>query len=98
MLRITVQEASDALRLRLEGRLAGAWVGELENSWRIAASRLAGRPLWVDLSSVDCVDDAGRYLLVLMHKDGVRFQASGCLMLALVQEITGDWPVVRAIG
>ncbi len=93
MLRITIEEGGEQFRLKLEGRLAGAWVTELENCWRTAASTLCGRPLWVDLTAVDCVDAAGKYLLALMHNAGARFIASGCAMLELVREITGDWPV-----
>ena len=93
MLRITVQDAADQLRLELEGRLSGAWVAELEDCWRASVPILGGRQLWVDLTGVECVDAAGRYLLALMHKSGVRFITSGCLMGALVQEIAGDWPV-----
>jgi anti-anti-sigma regulatory factor len=93
MLRITVQDLADRLRLQLEGRLSGAWVPELEDCWRTSAPILKDRELWVDLTGVDCVDAAGKYLLALMHKSGVRFIASGCMMAALVQEITGNWPV-----
>jgi anti-anti-sigma regulatory factor len=41
----------------------------------------------VDLTGVDYVDTAGRYLLALMHQAGARFVASGCAILALVEEI-----------
>lgn len=92
MLKITVQDAADRLRLKLEGKIAGAWVAELEDCWRTAAPALNGRPLWVDLTGVDCLDAAGKYLLALMHRAGAEFVVSGCLMSALVQEITSNWP------
>jgi len=92
MLRITKHDAGDALRLQIEGRIAGAWVAELEEAWRSASESLRGRALHVDLSSVDCVDAAGRYLLALMHTTGATFKTSGCMMTTLVQEITGKWP------
>ncbi len=88
MLRITLQDSSDRLQLQLEGRLAGAWVPELEQCWRAATPSLAGRDLWVDLRGVDCIDDAGRVLLALMHESGARFLARGCMTLAVVEEIT----------
>jgi hypothetical protein len=93
MLKITVRNSADRLRLELEGKLSGAWVTELEDCWRTLAPILGGRELWVDLAGVDSVDAAGKYLLALMHKSGTRFVASGCMMAALVQEITGNWPV-----
>jgi hypothetical protein len=34
MLRITEHDASDRLTLQLGGRLAGAWIGTLEDCWR----------------------------------------------------------------
>ena len=33
MLRITVEEQDNATSLRLEGKLTGDWVGELERCW-----------------------------------------------------------------
>jgi hypothetical protein len=93
MLRITVRDSADRLRLELEGRLSGAWVPVLEDCWRTSAPILSGRELWVDLTAVDCVDVAGKYLLALMHESGARFIASGCMMAGLIQEITGNWPV-----
>jgi len=92
MLRITEHDTPEGLRLKLEGRLAGPWVGELEAAWRAALSRRAGRPLAVDLTGVDGVDDAGRYLLALMWHAGARFIAPGCCMSALMREISADWP------
>jgi len=98
MLRITEHDAADRLTLQLEGRLAGAWVAELEDCWRRSTARLDGRPLHVDLSGVVCVDAAGKYLLALMHKAGASFIAPGCMMAALVQDVTGNWPDVSASG
>lgn len=97
MLKITVHDAPDRLRLELEGRLAGAWVAEVESSWRALAATRGERELRVDLSGVYCVDAAGRYLLALMHNAGIRFTASGCAMSALIREIAGEWPVRSTI-
>jgi ABC-type transporter Mla MlaB component len=92
MLKITVHDAPDRLRLELEGKLAGAWVAELESCWRALAAARGERELAVDLTGVHCVDAAGRYLLALMHNAGARFIASGCVMSALIREIAGEWP------
>lgn len=89
MFRITAENSADRFLLKLEGRLSGAWVEELEICWRAAAKTQDGRLIWVDLSDVDAVDAAGRYLLALMHDAGVRFIAKNCLMSELVREITG---------
>jgi anti-anti-sigma regulatory factor len=92
MLRITVEDTGGTLRLQLAGKLAGAWVTELEDCWRAEALHLGGRSLWVDLTGVVCVDQAGKYLLALMHKSGVRFVAPGCATADMIREITGNWP------
>jgi anti-anti-sigma regulatory factor len=94
MLRITRHDTADGLTLQLEGRLGGAWVAELEDSWRSAVANLGGRTLRVDLSGVVWVDAAGKYLLALMHKAGANFIAPGCMLAALVQDVTGNWPDV----
>lgn len=89
MLRITIYHAPQALTFRLEGRLAGPWVRELEGCWR---SALAGQPkeaCRVDLTEVTSVDAAGRDCLAALHRQGAEFVAADCLMNAVVAEITG---------
>jgi hypothetical protein len=73
--------------LKLEGCLLGAWVKELEACWRDATATLDGRRVWADLTDVHSVDEAGRQLLALMHRAGVRFMTRGCFMPELVREI-----------
>ena len=88
MLRITIHDAPPTLTFRLEGRLAGPWVGELEECWRGA---LAGRRepiLRVDLTEVTSIDAAGQACLAAMHRRGAEFVAADCLMKAIVAEIT----------
>jgi len=95
MLRITVRPGANEVRLVLEGDLTGAWVTELEDCWRSTRAILDGRSFRVDLSAVDRVDQAGRYLLVLLRLDGARLVASGVAMTDLVTSLSGDWPSVR---
>ena len=87
MLRITTHEIAGSICLRLEGMLKGAWVPEMERSWRTAQSD-RNKALIVDLTDVDFVDAAGKYLLALMHAHGARFIAVTPLMTELVAEIT----------
>lgn len=86
MLRITTHEDAGTIRLELEGVLKGAWVPELERCWRRAASDRT-KTLVIDLSEVEFVDTAGRYLLALMHAGGAGFVAATPLMNQLVAEI-----------
>jgi ABC-type transporter Mla MlaB component len=88
MLRITIHDAPPTFTFRLEGRLAGPWVGELEECWRGA---LAGRRepiLRLDLTEVTSIDAAGQACLAALHRQGAEFVAADCLMKAVVAEIT----------
>jgi anti-anti-sigma regulatory factor len=85
MLRITSHENSDAIRVKLEGMLKGAWVPEMEQYWHKVARR--NKALVVDLTDVQFVDMAGRYLLKYMHAKGASFLAVTPLMSELVAEI-----------
>jgi hypothetical protein len=89
MLRITIHAAPRMVTFRLEGRLAGPWVKELDECWRGA---LAGRrepTLRVDLTDVTAIDAAGRACLAALHRQGAEFVAADCLMKAVVAEVTG---------
>jgi hypothetical protein len=44
----------------------------------------------VDLTGVTFIDQAGRYLLQWMHRDGVRLVGSGWLRQDLVDDIRGS--------
>ena len=87
MLRITSHKNAETVRLKLEGTLKGAWVPEMEQCWR-NASFDRDKALVVDLTDVEFVDTAGRYLLALMHAHGASFVAATPLMTALVAEIS----------
>ena len=89
MLKITIHDTAPELRLVLEGRLAGAWVGELRQCWRTAASTTQLRATLLDLREVDFVDSEGQALLAEMHAAGVRMEASCPLIQHIVEEIAG---------
>jgi ABC-type transporter Mla MlaB component len=91
MLRITLWDTPQQVVLKLEGSLAGSWVTELEDSWRAATPSLANRLLYLDLTSVDNVDDAGKYLLALLRERGVHLIASGLVMTEIVRDIVEEW-------
>ena len=66
MLKITLHDSAGELRFRLEGRLSGAWVGELRQCWLTALSTVRGRKTTLDLGEVDYVDADGQSLLAEM--------------------------------
>ena len=87
MLRITVLETPGFLTFRLEGRLAGPWVQELEACWQDAVAGHQQAALRFDLTGVTFVDAAGKAFLAARHAQGAEMIACGYLMRAVVAEI-----------
>ena len=87
MLKITLHDSAAEFRLKLEGRLSGLWVGELEQCWKTASSTTHGRKTILDLAEVDFVDPEGESLLARMHAQGVSLVAVTPLIQAVLQEI-----------
>ena len=79
MLRITIEEAPLAVTLRLEGKLIGPWVKEVEQCWRNALVNLGPRTILIDLSAVSFMDTAGQALLAKMQLAGFRLGGSGSM-------------------
>jgi ABC-type transporter Mla MlaB component len=94
MLRITTQTQNGGTHLKLEGELTGSWVRDLEISWRLAAraSAVFSPPVYIDLADCSRVDDAGLYLLALLHLNGTHLVASGVAMTELVESLEREWP------
>jgi anti-anti-sigma regulatory factor len=90
MLRITIDESPGSVTLRLEGKLIGPWVEEVELCWKKAFSTLGPRTVLVDLSAVDFVDRAGRMLLTRMHSAGFRLEGGGPMTQYIVDQISQD--------
>ena len=88
MLKITIHDSPESIRLQLEGKLAGDWVQELERCWLRVRSTTQGRKIIVDLTDNDFVDENGKRLLATMHKDGAGFIAVTPLMIGVVAELT----------
>jgi ABC-type transporter Mla MlaB component len=87
MLKITLHDSAREFRLKLEGRLSGPWVNELEQVWKTASSTTHGRKTVLDLGEVDFVDPAGEALLAHLHTQGVELAAVTPLIRALVRKI-----------
>jgi outer membrane protein len=86
MLRITTEKKRGRTVLSVEGRLAGAWVGALEQCWR---ERAQEEKFSVDLCGVSFIDAAGKMLLKEIHQQGGKLIAEGCLNQSIVEEIEG---------
>ena len=89
MLRITANDSPRALTFRLEGRLEGPWVRELERCWRGMLDEPRRPTVCVDLTGVTYIDAAGKARLAEMHEQGAKFIAGDCLTKAIVAEIVG---------
>jgi anti-anti-sigma regulatory factor len=73
MLRIELDScAEDATTLRLEGRVTGQWVSELQRSCDQALG--AGRDVVLDLRSVSFIGRDGLELIGALPRDRVRVQ------------------------
>jgi hypothetical protein len=84
MLKITVHTDAGMTMLKLEGRLVGPWVNELETLWQEVAR---GKSVTVSLEAVSFIDDQGKDLLARMQESGVELVADGCMTKAIVNEI-----------
>ena len=89
MLRITAHDNPRTLMFRLEGKLSGPWVRELEECWRGALAGRRDPALRVDLTGLTSMDAAGQACLAALHRQGAELVAADCLMKAVVAEITG---------
>ncbi|MBS0278133.1 MAG: TolC family protein [Proteobacteria bacterium] len=87
MLKITVEGATQPFRMRLEGKLAGPWVDELERCWADAVKTAGSGECVVDLRGVTSIAPEGRLLLACMHRKGARFEARGPLNCTVIDQI-----------
>jgi ABC-type transporter Mla MlaB component len=80
MLRITVHEGDSEQTIKLEGKVVGPWVRELNRTWQALAPSVGFKKLQVDLSDVAFVDANGRKLLREIHqKTNAHFLANSPL-------------------
>jgi hypothetical protein len=85
MLRVTIDNDASLIMFKLEGRLAGEWVAELERAW-LAADR--SKLIKVDLTGVTFVDEGGKKLLGRMVEHGSCLYATDCMNRSIIEQIT----------
>ena len=90
MLRVTTEKRRGKTALAVEGRLAGPWVGALEQCWRELHAASPREKFHIDLCGVSFIDASGKVLLKEIHRQGGRLIAEGCLNQAIVREIVSD--------
>src|SRR5882672_1831415 len=82
MLRVTTEKRRSRTVLSVEGRLAGPWVGALEQCWRELHAAAPREKFHIDLCGVSFIDASGKVLLKEIHRQGGRLIAEGCLKRA----------------
>ena len=87
MLRITFHQESEGTTVKLEGKLSGPWVEELERSWT-AQPPDGSKQVTVDLSDVTYIDPQGKKLLARMMGKGVFLQGTQLMARYIIDEIT----------
>lgn len=87
MLKITFQDAPGSTKVKLEGKLSGPWVEELERSWTEHSPR-ASEHVIIDLSDVTYIDPEGKRLLARMVDRGVCFEGTHLMTRYVIDEIT----------
>src|SRR5437899_5130229 len=75
VLKITIEQEATTTMFKVEGKLAGPWVAELEQCWRAAMNTTGGRSVKVHLRAVSFIDAAGKSLLAEMHRHGAELVA-----------------------
>jgi anti-anti-sigma regulatory factor len=96
VLRITIQNASNAVVLKLEGSVKGPWVEELQKAWLTSAIMSDGEPVSVDLGGVSFVDTRGRDLLLRMQKEGVVLKRASSFLRQMLEDGSGKVQTVLA--
>ena len=90
MMKITFCNTAKTAVLKVEGKLAGPWVDELERTWHSIQPALEEERLQVDLCAVTYVDEGGKTLLEEMHKAGVELVGDGIMTRYIIEKIKHD--------
>jgi hypothetical protein len=87
MLRITVQEDPRTVAIKLEGKVVGSWVGEVDRAWRSLESSWGSKKFSLDLRGVSFVDSEGRRLMrTIYEKTGAAFLTNSPLTAYFAEE------------
>lgn len=93
-MKVTTQIDPTRTILKIEGKLAGPWVQELKACWQRVV--VADQPVRVLLNAVTFIDEAGKYLLAEMHRQGAELVAEGCMTKSIINKIIREQQHERA--
>jgi len=98
MLKITVQTEGDKTLLKLDGKITGPWVKELEGCWQMLRRVQGRQKMVVDLADVSFINPAGSQLLERMYQEGADLLGEGPLTRSIVEEIEGRIAAQGKVG
>jgi ABC-type transporter Mla MlaB component len=87
VLRITWTNGEQPMTLKLEGELAGSWVGVTELAWSELIGGSPKKDVRVDLSDVSFVDSEGRKLLARMLGQGAELQSRHLMTKYVIEQL-----------
>jgi anti-anti-sigma regulatory factor len=87
VLRITLNRNAQPALLKLDGKISGPWVHELERSWSEIRRSGSERALVVDLTDVTFIDAEGRKLLGSITRDGASLQSKSLMTRFIIEQI-----------
>ena len=87
MLKITSYKNEEMVMLKLEGRLIGKYIDELQSYWLAISESHTAQRICLDLSEVTFVDSEGKTALALIHDAGTGILATNVLTRFIVEEI-----------
>ena len=88
MMRITQQQDSETMTLKIEGCLSGAWVNEMKRCWDDITKSIRSSVVRIDLTEVTYIDGAGKELLAAMFASGVKPGAANVMTRAVIEQLT----------
>ncbi len=87
MLRITTIDNGPTTTFRLEGRLVGDWVAELERCCISIKTADPTRKLEIDMSDVEFIDEKGEALLERWYLDGAELYGGDTFIESIIARI-----------
>jgi len=87
MLRINVDQHFGVVTLKLQGKVSGPWVRELDRSWSDAARNNSAGAITLDLTDVTFVNSEGQELLRSLFRKGTDLRSGSLMTRFLINRI-----------
>jgi hypothetical protein len=87
MLKISIVESHNQIRLILEDKLVAPWADELRPACEKAKADLGDRELVVEVRNLTVINQAGENVLLELMKEGVKFRSSGVFTKHMLKQL-----------